>query len=450
MKYEEFKREYKRELKATTMVAIPVIIGQLGQMMMGVVDSIMVGRVGAAPLAASSIAHGLFMLLMVIGIGVALALSPLVSIQLGAGKPKECGVVLRQGLLVNMLVGVVLMIVNNSAAVTIRYMDQPPEVVGQAIAYMETLGWSMVPMMLFLTDKQFIEGLSVMRPAMIITLLANLVNIFANWVLIFGNLGAPEMGLVGAGWATFSTRISMAVAIVIYVYSVRKFKPYDITLHYRSINRKVMKEILRVGLPGGFQYFFEVGAFAGSAILIGWLGTLPLAAHQIALNLAAITYMFALGFSSAAAIRVGLAMGRKDRHGMRMAGFSAFSLAVAMTLIFATVFVVFRYTLPGFYIDDPQVIEVAASLLLIAALFQISDGTQAVGIGVLRGLTDVRIPTIITFIAYWLIGLPGGYLLGFTFGLGVEGVWYSFVVALTVSAILLSVRFEYRTRHIKI
>jgi len=450
MKYEEFKREYKRELKATTMVAIPVIIGQLGQMMMGVVDSIMVGRVGAAPLAASSIAHGLFMLLMVIGIGVALALSPLVSIQLGAGKPKECGVVLRQGLLVNMLVGVVLMIVNNSAAVTIRYMDQPPEVVGQAIAYMETLGWSMVPMMLFLTYKQFIEGLSVMRPAMIITLLANLVNIFANWVLIFGNLGAPEMGLVGAGWATFSTRISMAVAIVIYVYSVRKFKPYDITLHYRSINRKVMKEILRVGLPGGFQYFFEVGAFAGSAILIGWLGTLPLAAHQIALNLAAITYMFALGFSSAAAIRVGLAMGRKDRHGMRMAGFSAFSLAVAMTLIFATVFVVFRYTLPGFYIDDPQVIEVAASLLLIAALFQISDGTQAVGIGVLRGLTDVRIPTIITFIAYWLIGLPGGYLLGFTFGLGVEGVWYSFVVALTVSAILLSVRFEYRTRHIKI
>ncbi len=450
MKYEEFKREYKRELKATTMVAIPVIIGQLGQMMMGVVDSIMVGRVGAAPLAASSIAHGLFMLLMVIGIGVALALSPLVSIQLGAGKPKECGVVLRQGLLVNILVGIVLMIVNNTAAITIRYMDQPQEVVGQAIAYMETLGWSMVPMMLFLTYKQFIEGLSVMRPAMIITLLANLVNIVANWVLIFGNLGAPEMGLVGAGWATFSTRISMAAAIVIYVYSDRRFKPYDITLHYRSINRKVMKEILRVGLPGGLQYFFEVGAFAGSAILIGWLGTLPLAAHQIALNLAAITYMFALGISSAAAIRVGLALGRKDRHGMRMAGFSAFSMAVTMTLIFATIFVVFRYVLPGFYIDDPQVVEVAAALLLIAALFQISDGTQAVGIGVLRGLTDVRIPTVITFVAYWLIGLPGGYLLGFTFGLGVKGVWYGFVVALTVSAILLSVRFEYRTRHMKV
>lgn len=439
---------YKKDLKATAVIAVPVIIGQLGQMMMGVVDSVMVGKIGAAPLAASSIANGLFIMLLVIGIGIAAALSPLVSIRVGAGKPDECGVVLRQGLLVNVIAAFILMLVNNITAEGIRYMDQPPEVAAQAIIYMKTLGWSMIPVMIFLTYKQFIEGLSIMRPAMVITLLANLINVFVNWLLIFGNFGFPAMGLEGAGWATFSTRIVMAIALLLYIYTSAKFKPFDVLLHYRRIDWPMIREIIRVGVPGGFQFFFEVGAFGGSALIIGWLGTAPLAAHQIALNLASITYMFAIGYASAAAIRVGQAFGAKDIPGMRRAGLSSFVLGAATSIVFAVSLIILRFALPELYIDDAKVQGIATSLIIIAAIFQLSDGAQAVGIGALRGLTDVKVPTIITFIAYWVVGIPGGYLLSIVFGFGVQGVWYGFVLALTVSAVLLGWRFREKTRHL--
>ncbi|MCK4754925.1 MAG: MATE family efflux transporter, partial [Calditrichia bacterium] len=407
---------YSKELNETVKLAYPVIIGQLGHMMMGVVDSVMVGEIGAAPLAASSIAHGLFMLFMIFGIGVSMAISPLTAMVIGAKKYSECGIVFRQGLLVNIIIGIVLTIAIIFSADIIRFLNQPEEIIEQGAAYMRILAYSVIPVMIFQTYKQFSEGLSIMRPAMVITLLANIINVFANWVLIYGNLGMPAMHLPGAGWATFSTRALMAVSFLLYVSLSIRYKPYDPTLHYRRINFSMIKKILRIGIPGGLQYFFEVGAFVGSAIIIGWMGTNELAAHQIAINLASLSFMVALGISAAATIRVGNAVGRDDRKGARNAGIAAFILSAAVMGIFGIIFIVFRWLLPTLYIDEPEVINIAASLLIIAALFQLSDGTQAVGIGLLRGLADAKIPMFITFIAYWIVGLPGGYLLGFTFG----------------------------------
>jgi MATE family multidrug resistance protein len=208
----------------------------------------------------------------------------------------------------------------------------------------------------------------------------------------------------------------------------------------------MIKKILKIGIPGGLQYFFEVGAFVGSAIIIGWLGTKDLAAHQIAINLASISFMCAMGISAAAAIRVGNAVGRNDRVGVRSAGLVAFLLTAAVMSLFGLIFIIFRSFLPTLYIEDPEVIRIAASLLVIAALFQLSDGTQAVGLGALRGIADAKIPMIITFIAYWVIGLPGGYLLGFIFNFGVQGIWFSLFVALTASAFMLSIRFNLKSK----
>jgi MATE family multidrug resistance protein len=438
----------KKHIKSTIQLAYPVIIGQLGIIMMGVVDSLMVGKIGAAPLAAASLGNGMTFIILIIGIGVSLAITPLVAIAVGAGNKNDCGIYFRQSLLVNSVLSIIIAVLIFFAADFIKYFDQPVEVQNQAVSYMKIVGLSSVPLMLFQTYKQFIEGLSIMRPAMIIALLANLVNAFVNWVLIFGNLGFPELALNGAGWATFASRVFMAIALMGFVMSNKFFKQYDVSFHYRSINWPIIKKILSLGLPSGMQYFFEVGAFSFAVVMVGWLGTKPQAAHQIAISLASISFMAVLGISVAGSIRVGNAVGMKDIQETRRAGFTASLLGASTMLVSGIVFILFRNFLPTLYVNDQEVISYASSLLIIAALFQISDGTQAVGIGILRGLTDVKIPTVITFVAYWIVGLPVGYLLGFTFKMGVQGVWYGLLIALTTSAILLTLRFNSRSKSI--
>ena len=416
--------------------------------MMGVVDSLMVGKIGAASLAAASLGNGMTFIIMIIGIGVSLAITPLVAIAVGAGKNEDCGIYFRQSFLVNSILSLIIAVIIFFAADLLKYFNQPIEVQNQAISYMKIVGTSAIPLMFFQTYKQFIEGLSVMRPAMIITLLANLINAFANWVLIFGNVGFPALGLDGAGWATFTSRVFMAGMLMIYVMNNRFFNQYDVSFHFKSINWRVIKKILSLGLPSGFQYFFEVGAFSFAVVMVGWLGTKPQAAHQIAISLASISFMAVLGISVAGSIRVGNAVGMKDIQETRRAGFTASLLGASIMVISGVVFILFRNFLPALYVDDKEVISLASSLLIIAALFQISDGIQAVGIGILRGLTDVKIPTAITFIAYWIVGLPVGYLLGFIFKMGVQGVWIGLLFGLTTSAVLLTLRFNLRSKRI--
>jgi len=441
-------KQFKKHILSTFQLAYPVIIGQLGIIMMGVVDSLMVGKLGAAPLAAAALGNSLAFIILIIGIGVSLAVTPLVAIAVGANKFSDCGLYFRQSLLVNSILSILIALVIYFTADLIQYFDQPMEVQLQAKSYMKIIGLSSVPLMLFQSYKQFIEGLSVMRPAMIISVLANIINAFANWVLIFGNLGFPALELNGAGWATFASRAFMAVALMGFVMSNKFFNQYDVSFHYRSINWPIIKKILSLGLPSGMQYFFEVGAFSFAVIMVGWLGTQQLAAHQIAINLASISFMAVLGISVAGSIRVGNAVGMKDIAETRRAGFTASLLGASVMLISGIIFILFRNFLPTLYVNDQEVISYASSLLIIAALFQISDGTQAVGIGILRGLTDVKIPTAITFVAYWIVGLPVGYLLAFTYKMGVQGVWYGLLIGLTTSAILLTLRFNSRSKRI--
>ncbi len=434
------------EIKKTVRLSIPIVVGQLGQMLMSVVDTIMVGKLGATPLAAASLANSMFILVMVVGFGLTMAVTPLTAMTSGAGKDKECGIVLRQGLLVNFFSGVILCAITFLLSETIPYLNQPPEIVAPASFFMKILGVSLLPLMVFQSYRQFAEGVSFLKPAMVIMLLANLVNIIGNWIFIYGNLGMPALGLTGAGISTTGSRVFMAIALMVVVTKSLKMKRFDPFLNFHEINFPMIKRLLSIGIPAGLQYFFEVSAFSASAVMIGWMGTTALAAHQIALNLASISFMVAMGISSAATIRVSNAVGRQDVRGTRMAGFSASILCALFMASAGLVFIVFRHDLPGFYIADNAVIDITASLLIIVAFFQVSDGTQAVGIGILRGLTDMKIPTLITLVAYWFMGLPSGYILAFRFDMGIFGIWYGLLISLTASGIFMMIRFNFKSR----
>lgn len=441
-------KSLKEEVFKTFRLAYPVIIGQLGIIMMGVVDSIMVGRLGPIPLAAASLGNSLIFIILIIGIGSSIVVSPLVAILVGGNRFSECGTYFRQSLLVNIALSIVMIVIILLGVNFIYLLNQPPEIIEQTIVYMTIVGLSAFPLMIYQTYKQFIEGLSVMKPAMVIALLANFINAFANWVLIFGELGFPKLGIAGAAWATFASRVFMAAAIMFYVMRNEKFKQYDVNFHFRGINFPIIKKILSLGLPSGFQYFFEVGAFSFAVIMIGWIGANELAAHQIAINLASISFMAVLGISQAASIRVGNAMGEQSVYKIRKAGFTGIFLGASIMSLAGLTFILLNNFLPTLYIDDEEVISIASRLIIIAALFQLSDGTQAVGIGVLRGLTDIKGPTIITFVAYWIISLPIAYILAFNFNLGVDGVWIGLLIGLTASALMLTFRFNYKSKHI--
>ena len=441
-------KSIKREVVKTLSLAYPVMIGQLGIIMMGVVDSIMVGRLGPVSLAAASLGNSLIFIILIIGLGSSTVVSPLVAILVGGNRYSECGIYFRQSLIVNVALSVAMIGIMFLGMNFLDYLNQPPEVIKYALVYMSIVALSALPLMIFQTYKQFIEGLSVMKPAMIISLLANIINAFANWVLIFGKFGFPELGLAGAAWATFASRVFMAMVIMIYVMRNKKYRQFDVTFHFRGINIPVIKKIVSLGIPSGFQNFFEVGAFSFAVIMIGWIGANELAAHQIAINLASISFMVVLGIAQAASIRVGNAMGEQNIHNIRKAGFTAILLGASIMSISGLIFILLHNFLPTLYINDNNVISIAARLIIIAALFQLSDGTQAVGIGVLRGLTDIKGPTIITFVAYWVVSLPVGYLLGFTFNLGVDGIWIGLLIGLTVSAVFLTLRFNYKSRHL--
>jgi MATE family multidrug resistance protein len=300
----------------------------------------------------------------------------------------------------------------------------------------------MLPVMIYQAFRQFSEGLEIMYPALVIGLLMIPINAFGNWLLIFGNWGFPAMGLEGAGWATTITRFLAAAAMMTYVLYNKRFKVYEpLKLGLNTLQKTVMTRILKLGIPGGVQYIFETSAFAFAAIMIGWLGSKPLAAHQIAINLASISFMVAIGLSSASAIRIGHAQGKNDFVLARKIGKDSFWLSGGFMGLCGLVFILGRFYFPSLYINDPEVINLAAKLLLIAAAFQIVDGIQAVGVGLLRGMEDVKRPTLYVMIAYWVIALPLGGLLAFQLNFGVMGVWVALALGLMASAIMLSYRF---------
>jgi MATE family multidrug resistance protein len=432
----------KENFHKTFSLAFPVMLSQLGQVLVGVADSMMVGRLGAEPLAAASLANSIFFVVLMFGIGVSMALTPLVSMADGKNNPKRISRLFNHGFTINWIVGIMLFLLIILGSPLLYHLNQPEEVVVLAIPYLVIITFSLLPFMIFQTFKQFAEGLSQTKQAMYITIFCNGINVFLNWVLIYGNLGVPAMGLNGAGWATLISRLLMALVIGYYIMKSKRYLPYDLSFRIKKLSFPMVSKMLRIGIPTGFQFIFEVGAFSSAAIMMGWIGVNALAAHQIAINLASISYMMASGLSTAAMIRVSNQLGRKDIITLREAGFTSFLMVAIFMSFTALIFIVFREFLPSLYIDDREVIQMSASLLIIAGLFQLSDGIQVVGLGALRGIADVKVPTLVTLIAYWVIGLPLGYVFAFVFNMQEIGIWYGLLIGLTVTGVLLLLRFH--------
>lgn len=424
----------KEHLLKNIHLAYPVVIGQLGHIMVSVADSMMVGRVGVVPLAAATFANAIYTILLLFGIGVSYAMTPLVA----AEDPKNKSQLLKylqNGFFMNAGIGIILAAIGFSASFFLEYFGQEPAVAAEAKSYLRIMSGSLLLVTLFQTFRQFSEGLSDTKSPMAVSIVANLLNVFLNWIFIFGHLGFEPMGLFGAGLATLLSRIPMVVLIIVLIWN--KMKGFRWHFEWAGI-----RQMLKIGIPSGLQYIFEVGAFGGAGIMVGWIGAEAQAAHNIALNLSAITYMAATGIAAASTIRIGNQLGLKDKVNLRMAGFTNFAMAGVFMGFWGVMFILFRSYLPTWYVNDPTVISTAAVLLIISAAFQISDGLQAVGLGVLRGLKDLKYPTSITFIAYWLIALPVGYLLAFPMGLGVSGVWIALSLGLTFAAVFHMVRFN--------
>ncbi|WP_143304729.1 MATE family efflux transporter [Chitinophaga vietnamensis] len=440
--------KYKGYYKDNFSLAYPVVISQLGHTLVALSDSLIIGHTGKVPLAAVSLGNGLFSIFMVTGIGMSYGLTPLIAQENGRGNKSAIGHLLSHSLIINMMVGLLLSAVIYFGSGYMQVLNQEPDVVQQARPFLRYLGFSFIPLMLFLTFKQFAEGLGFTRQAMNISIIGNVINILIGITLVYGLFGLPRMGVVGVGIATFTDRLIMGITMAFYVLKSPRFKPYLSSFGFSNLKAAAIRKILGIGTPVALQYIFEVSAFSGAAVMVGWMGAAELAAHQIALSLASMTYMMASGISAAAGIKSGNNFGKRDFRELRLSAIASYHMVLVLMGTAALVFMVGRHLLPALYINDPQVIQIAGNLLVIAAFFQLFDGMQVVGLGILRGLGDVRIPTVITLLAYWVFGIPLGYLLGIKMGFGVEGVWWALLLGLLTASLLLFARFHTKTKNL--
>jgi len=436
-----FNKEYRNHYSANFSLAYPIIIGQVGHVITGITDSIMVGNLGSDYLAAASFAHNIFILIFVFGVGVSTGLTPLVGVAKGEENFRECSGLLSTGTIVGIAFGIILTLVILSVYPLLGYMGQTEKVVELAEPYYLITAFSMLPGMLFLTFKQFTEGLSLTKPAMFFSISGNLLNIVLNYFLIYGIWIFPKFELNGAGWATLIARTYMGLAFGAFLFTNPIFKRYINNIGKKYFSRTRMVAMLKLGIPIGLQLILEIAAFSFGAIMIGWLGAQALAAHQIAISLAGTTYLAAGGIASAATIRISTFIGAGNMVDMRRAGYSAFIMAGIFMITTAILFILLRNQLPLIFVNEYEVIRIASGLIIIASMFQLFDGTQVVGLGALRGLKDVKIPTLTALTAYWIIGIPVGYTLAFHFGYGANGVWFGYLTGLFVAAVLLFLRF---------
>lgn len=448
-------KQYTKEFKYNIRLSVPVIMGMLGHTFVAFADNIMVGQLGTAELAAVSLGNSFVFIAMSLGIGFSTAITPLVAEADGAGNKADAKSALKHGLVLCTTLGLSLFGVILLLKPVMYMMKQPPEVVELAMPYLDLVAFSLVPLIIFQAFKQFSEGLSQTKYPMYATIIANVVNIVLNYLLIFGAFGFPKLGIVGAAIGTLISRFVMVAYIWFLLKGKKKFHDYVTGFNFRKIENKVMSKIIGLGFPSALQMFFEVAIFTGAIWLSGVLGKNAQAANQIALNLSSMTFMFGMGLGVAAMIRVGNQKGLQDYKELRRMAQSIFFLTFIVEVVFALLFLLGRNWFPTIYLDvndvqnmadNTEVIVLAAELLFVAAFFQISDGIQVVVLGALRGLQDVKIPTIITFIAYWLIGFPISFYLGLYTPLESTGIWIGLLTGLTASAIMLYIRFNYLTK----
>ncbi|GAA4497362.1 MATE family efflux transporter [Hymenobacter ginsengisoli] len=421
-----------------------MVLSQLGHILVSVCDSVMVGQTGKLPLAAVSVGVSMTTVLMVLGLGISMGAVPRVAAANGRGDNPALGHLLVGTIWLNTLVGVLLAGFSQLLPLAMPHLHQAPEVVALATPWVRVVGLSLLPLMVFQGFREWAEGLGLTRQAMQLSILGNFINALLCYALIFGHFGAPAMGLMGAAWATLVARIIMALLMAQYVLRAKELqekRPAEAAT-WLEPGLAELRGQLSLGLPIGVQMMFEVGAFAASALMMGWLGVTTQAAHQIAINVASVTYMAASGIAAAATIRVGNLRGAGDLAGARQAGFAAYWLAFGFMGTMGLLLVLFRHYIPTLYNTDPAVVAQAATLLAIAAGFQVSDGLQVVGLGALRGLEDVKVPSVVALLAYWAIALPLGYGLGFGLKLGAPGIWLGLLTGLSIVAGVLLLRFR--------
>ena len=428
-------------------LALPVVVAELGWTSMGTVDTLMVGRLSAEAIGAVALGTSVFLGVTIFGMGVLLGLDTIISQAYGRGEIDECHRALFHGVYASLLMTVPLTAVLLGAIALLPRIGINEDVLALTLPYLQPVIYSLLPLLLYSTARRYLQALGHVNVVMVVLVTANIVNALTNWTLIFGELGVPALGVVGAGWATFVSRAFMVATLFgcILYYDRRG----DRTLFQTSLRLEWsrLRRLAALGLPAAFQITLELGLFVVATALVGRLSAAALAAHQIAITVASTTFMVPLGISSAAAVRVGYAVGRRDPEGVERAGWVAILLGVG----FMTCAMLALFLAPGVIISwfttDPGVLAVGVSLLYIAAFFQLFDGVQGVTTGVLRGLGDTRTPMMVAAFGYWVLGLPSGYVLAFPLGMGVRGLWFGMLVGLaTVGVALLAVWMRKLTR----
>lgn len=449
--------QYTKEFKYNIKLAYPIILGMVGHTVVGIVDNVMVGQLGPTELAAVSLGNSFVFLAMSIGIGFSTAITPLVAEADGKNDIANGRSAFHHGLYLCSILGIALFLLIFFSKPLIALMGQPVEVVEMAKPYLDIVGFSLIPMIMYQAYKQFADGLSETKYSMWATILCNITNVIINYFLIYGIWIFPKMGIIGAAIGTIASRFVL-LFFMHYAMQLRpKFHPYFKNFSFKEINKVVTLKILNLGTSSALQMFFEVALFTGAVWLCGIVGITSQAANQIALSLASLTFMVAMGLSVTAMIRVGNQKGLGDYVALRRIAFSIYLQAIILEIFFAILFIAFHQLMPKLFVDlndvenftkNTEVISIAAQLLLVAAFFQISDGIQVVVLGALRGLQDVKIPMYATFVAYWIIGFPISIYLGLYTELKAIGIWIGLLAGLTAAAIFLFWRFNKLTKHL--
>ncbi len=440
-------QEYTKEFSYNLKLAYPVIIGMIGHTLVGFVDNAMVGQLGTSELAAISLGNSFVFLAMAFGIGFSTAITPLIAESDAKKNKSNTKSILSNGILVCIFLGAVLTIIVLIAKPIIYYMGQSEEVVNLAYPYITLVAISLFPLIIFQSFKQFSDGLSFTKIAMISTVIANLINVVINYILIYGKFGFPKLELVGAGIGTLISRVIMVLIIIYLIKSNPKINQYLDNLFSLKYSSIITKKIINLGYPSALQMMFEVGFFISGIWVCGIIGINYQAANQIALNLSSLTFMVALGLSVAATIRIGNQKGLNDYKNLKRIAISIFLITILIELIFALIFIIFSDLLPWLYLENNnnfdvlETVSLASKLLIIVALFQIFDGIQIVAQGALRGIQDVKIPSMICFLSYIIFGVPIMIYLGLYTNLKATGVWIGFLIGLIIASILLSIRF---------
>jgi|TARA_B100001093_G_scaffold201152_1_gene193216 MATE family multidrug resistance protein len=438
---------YIKEFKYNLKLAYPIIIGMVGHTLVAFIDNVMVGKLGTSQLAAISLGNSFIFLAMSFGIGFSTAITPLIAESNAKNNIKKIKTILSNGIIICFILGFILSLIVLLSKPLIYSLGQPDNVVQLAFPYITWVAISLFPLVLFQSFKQFSDGLALTKIAMISTIIANMINIILNYILIYGKLGFPKMELVGAGIGTLISRISMVIIIVVLIKSNKKISKYISGFFYLDYSSFNIKKIINLGYPSALQMMFEVGFFISGIWVCGIIGTNYQAANQIALNLSTITFMVALGLSIAATIRIGNQKGLNDFVNLRRIAISFFLMIILIEILFAIIFLLASNLLPWLYLekissyDIMETANIASKLLLIVALFQIFDGIQIVAQGSLRGIQDVKTPSLICFFSYVCFGIPIMTYLGLYTEFKALGVWIGFLVGLAVASILLSIRF---------